>query len=41
MAGGASSPGALAGVDRIQYETHGLEILTRLTKYLGKVTPKI
>jgi hypothetical protein len=40
-AGGASSPGTFAGVDRIQYETHGVEIVTRLTKYLGKVAPKI
>jgi hypothetical protein len=41
MAGGTFRPGTFAGVDRVQYETHGLEILTRLTKYLGKVTPKI
>ena len=33
-----SAPGsaALAGVDRVQYETHGSEVITRLTKYLGK-----
>jgi hypothetical protein len=41
MAGGVSSPGTFAGVDRVQYETHGVEIVTRLTKYLGKVAPKI
>jgi hypothetical protein len=40
-AGGASSPGAFAGVDRVQYETHGVEIVTRLTKYVGRVAPKI
>jgi hypothetical protein len=40
-AGDASSPGTFAGVDRVQYETHGVEIVTRLTKYLGKVAPKI
>jgi hypothetical protein len=39
--GGASGPGTFAGVDRVQYETHGVEIVTRLTKYLGKVAPKI
>ena len=38
---GASTPGTYAGVDRVQYETHGAEIVTRLTKYLGKVAPKI
>jgi hypothetical protein len=40
-AGGTSSPGTLAGVDRVQFETHGVEIVTRLTKYLGKVAPKL
>jgi hypothetical protein len=39
--GGASSQGTFAGVDRVQYETHGVEIVTRLTKYLGKVAPKL
>ena len=38
---GSSSPGTFAGVDRVQYETHGVEIVTRLTKYVGKVAPKI
>jgi len=33
---GAHIPSAFAGVDRVQYETHGAEIVTRLTKYLGK-----
>lgn len=33
--------GTLSGVDRVQYETHGNEIVTRLTKYLGKVAPKV
>jgi hypothetical protein len=40
-AGETASPGTFAGVDRVQYETHGAEIVTRLTKYLGKVAPKI
>lgn len=30
-----------AGVDRIQHETHGKEIVTRLTKYLGQVVPSL
>jgi hypothetical protein len=29
------------GFDRIQYETHGGEAVTRLTKYIGGVTPRI
>jgi hypothetical protein len=33
--------GTLSGVDRVQYETHGNEMVTRLTKYLGKVAPKV
>jgi hypothetical protein len=40
-AGGTSSPGTFVGVDRVQFETHGVEIVTRLTKYLGKVAPKL
>jgi hypothetical protein len=36
---GASDSGAFPGVDRVQYETHGSEVITRLTKYLGKVIP--
>jgi len=31
----------LAGFDRVQYETHGGEAVTRLTKYIGQVTPGI
>jgi len=31
----------LAGVDRVQHETHGKEIVTRLTKYLGEVAPNL
>lgn len=30
-----------AGVDRIQHETHGNEIVTRLTKYLRQVAPSL
>jgi len=32
---------ALAGVDRVQHETHGNETVTRLTKYLGEVAPSV
>jgi hypothetical protein len=39
--GAGASPGGLAGVDRVQYETNGRETVTRLTKYLSKVNPKI
>jgi hypothetical protein len=41
FAGTGANPGSLAGVDRVQYETRGGETVTRLTKYLAKVTPKI
>ena len=37
--GDSSAPGAFAGVDCVQYETHGGECVTRLTKDLGKVAP--
>lgn len=30
-----------AGIDRVQYETRGGESVTRLTKYIGEVTPRI
>ena len=39
--GAGASPGGLAGVDRVQYETNGRETVTRLTKYFSKVNPKI
>jgi len=32
---------ALAGVDRVQRETHGKEAITRLTKYLRQVAPSL
>ena len=35
---GATNP--FAGVDRVQYETHAGEAVTRLTKYVGRVPPK-
>lgn len=41
IGGSASAPGVFAGVDRIQYETHGAEAVTRLTKYIGKFAPRI
>jgi hypothetical protein len=37
----AGNSEALAGVDRVQHETHGKEIVTRLTKYLGEVAPSL
>ena len=37
----AGNSEALAGVDRVQHETHGRESVTRLTKYLGEVAPNI
>ncbi len=40
-AASAGNPGALAGVDRVQRETHGKDIVTRLTKYLGEVAPNL
>ena len=33
--------GTPMGVDRIQHETHGKEIVTRLTKYLRQVAPSL
>jgi hypothetical protein len=30
-----------AGIDRVQYETRGGESVTRLTKYIGHVSPRI
>ncbi|HEX8766280.1 MAG TPA: hypothetical protein VF740_14025 [Candidatus Acidoferrum sp.] len=33
--------GTLEGVDRVQHETHGKEVVTRLTKYLGQVAPSL
>jgi hypothetical protein len=41
VAGSGASPGGLAGVDRVQYETHGGETVTRLTKYIGRVIPNV
>jgi hypothetical protein len=41
VAGGGATPGIFEGVDRVQYETHGGEAVTRLTKYIGEVTPRI
>ena len=38
---GTENSGALAGVDRVQHETRGKEIVTRLTKYLGQVAPSL
>ena len=37
----SSRAAEFAGVDQIQYETRGSETVTRLTKYFGKVAPKI
>jgi hypothetical protein len=38
-AGSTPGLGAFAGVDSVQCETHGGEIVTRLTKYLGNADP--
>ena len=40
-AGGEARANPFVGVDRVQYETHGGESVTRLTKYIGKVPPKL
>jgi len=37
----SASSAAPAGVDRVQHETHGKEIVTRLTKYLPQVAPSL
>ena len=39
--GGETRANPFVGVDRVQYETHGGESVTRLTKYIGKVPPNI
>jgi hypothetical protein len=40
--GGAGSLQAVfAGFDRVQYETHDGEAVTRLTKYIGQAAPRI
>lgn len=36
VTGAGASAGVFAGFDRVQYETHGGEAVTRLTKYLGQ-----
>jgi hypothetical protein len=41
IGGTKSKPGVFAGFDRVQYETHDGEAVTRLTKYIGQVTPRI
>jgi hypothetical protein len=37
----SGNSGTPAGVDRVQHEAHGKEIVTRLTKYLGQVAPSL
>src|SRR5258708_7829862 len=39
--GGKARANPFVSVDRVQYETHGGESVTRLTKYIGKVPPNI
>jgi hypothetical protein len=41
IGGRESNRGVFAGFDRVQYETHGGEAVTRLTKYFGEVAPSI
>jgi hypothetical protein len=36
VGGAGSSQAVFAGFDRVQYETHGGEAVTRLTKYIGR-----
>ena len=37
----SAKSGALNGVDRVQHETRGREVVTRLTKYLRQVAPSV
>ena len=37
----SANSAAPAGVDRVQHETHGKDLVTRLTKYLGQVAPNL
>ena len=37
----APDSATLSGVDRVQQETHGNEVVTRLTKYLRQVAPSL
>jgi len=39
--GGGEARANPVGVDRVQYETHGGESVTRLTKYIGRIPPGI
>jgi hypothetical protein len=41
LGGTGSDPGVFAVFDRVQYETHDGEAVTRLTKYIGQVAPSI
>jgi hypothetical protein len=41
IGGTGSNPGVFDGFDRVQYETHDGEAITRLTKYFGRVPPSI
>lgn len=41
LGGSKAHASVFAGVDRVQYETHGGEAVTRLTKYIGEVSPRI
>jgi hypothetical protein len=38
---GEGGQGGLAGVDRVQYETQGVETVTRLTKYIRQGRPSV
>jgi hypothetical protein len=39
-AAGAGTQHVFAGVDRVQYESHDGETVTRLTKFIGKLAPR-
>ena len=41
VGGAGSHSGVFDGFDRVQYETHSGETVTRLTKYLGGASPSV
>jgi hypothetical protein len=41
VTGGGTVAGIFGGVDRIQYETQGGHAVTRLTKYIDEITPRL
>jgi hypothetical protein len=41
MTTGGAGQNIFAGVDRVQYETHGAQVVTRLTKYTTQGPPEV